>query len=79
MDRFKIYPQEGEIMVKFGQVIFKNRTWMLTWTGSYKSKVPTEIRIEKLTAPTPANGGIDYFIYQDRSDNYNYIMKKDLL
>ena len=62
-------------MVKFGQVIFKNRTWMLTWTGSYKSKVPTEIRIEKLTAPTPANGGIDYFIYQEGVLMGNHIYK----
>jgi hypothetical protein len=35
-------------MPEFGQVIFKNKTWKLSWTGHHGSKVPHEIRIESL-------------------------------
>ncbi len=50
---------------EFNEVIYKNKTWKVSWTGNHGAKTPTEIRIEKLTAPCPSCGGIDYFIMID--------------
>ena len=54
-------------MPEFNQLIFKNKSWKLSWTGGYKSKSPTEIRVEALNKAFvdyaimyPHNGKIAY-------------------
>jgi len=41
-------------MPKFDEVILKNKSWKLSWTGHHGAQVPHEIRIEH------SGGFIDY-------------------
>jgi hypothetical protein len=34
---------------RFGDVIFQNNTWEVTWTGSRGASTPREVKVEKLT------------------------------
>jgi len=56
-------------MPKFGDVIFKNKTWKLSWTGHHGATVPREIRIDQLNS-----GFIDYAMMYPHNGNvvYNY-------
>ena len=52
----------------FGDVIFKNKSWKLSWTGHYSHKTPTEIRIEARN-----KSFIDYaMMYSDGRVVYDY-------
>lgn len=55
------------IMANFGDVVFKNKSWKLSWTGHHGNKAPTEMRIEMLNKSFidyafmyPHNGKIVY-------------------
>lgn len=54
-------------MPEFGQVIFKNKSWKLSWTGSYRAKEPREIRVEMLN-----KAFIDYAIMYPHNGRVAY-------
>lgn len=56
---------------RFGDVIFRNKTWEVTWTGSRGASIPREVKVENLTR-VMNHGCCSYAILSDDRVLWDY-------